>query len=338
MPAISVLLPVYNAAATLPAALASIASQTLGDYEIVAVDDGSTDASPLILRQAAQSEMRLRVLRIEHTGIVTALRVGLAACQAALVARMDADDLAYPTRLERQAAYLAEHPSVDVVGCLVRGFPDEAVREGFRVYLDWLNSLITDADIRRELFVESPLAHPSVVFRREVAERAGGYQERGWPEDYDLWMRLYLQGTHFGKVPEVLLDWREAPDRLTRTDGRYSVENFLRLKAHYLRRGPLASAGTVFVWGAGMMGRRLGKNLHRNGVQLEAYFDVDPRKVGTTCRGRPILPPEALPGRLAACAHPVVLAAVGARGARQIIRQRLNNFGLVEGVDWWGVA
>ena len=81
--------------------------------------------------------------------------------------------------------------------------------------------------IAREIWIESPLAHPSVVMRRTCLERLGGYQDHGWPEDYDLWLRMHLAGERLAKVPEVLLDWREHPARLTRIDSRYAVENFL---------------------------------------------------------------------------------------------------------------
>jgi hypothetical protein len=220
----------------------------------------------------------------------------------------------------------------------VEGFPQEQVREGFRIYMDWLNSLVNPEDIRREIFVESPLAHPSVMFRRDLVLEAGGYQEHGWPEDYDLWLRLYLRGTAFQKVPEILLGWREWPDRLTRTDSRYSLENFLRAKAHYLLPGPLKGRDGVFIWGAGMVGRRLSKHLLREGALLTAFIDIDPEKIWRTRRGKPVIPPEELPDWLGKYRNPVVLAAVGSRGARAIIRARLIGLGLVEGQDWWGAA
>jgi hypothetical protein len=222
--------------------------------------------------------------------------------------------------------------------CLVEGFPTGQVREGYRVYMDWLNSLVTDEDIRREIFVESPLAHPSVMFRRAAVEQSGGYQEHGWAEDYDLWLRFYLQGRRFGKVPQVLLAWREHPERLTRLDGRYSLENFLRAKAHYLARGPLAGRSGAMVWGAGMVGRRLSKHLLRQGVPLGGFIDIDPRKIGRTRRGLPIMEPEKLAGWWQAQDRPVLLAAVGSRGARQIIRANLQAMGLKEAEDWWAVA
>ncbi len=337
-PAISVLMPCYNAADTLEEALDSLQEQTLTDIEVIAVDDGSDDHTAEILAEWAARDNRFRIYHQEHAGIVSALNTGLARCTAPLVARMDVDDRAYPTRLARQAAFLELHPDVEVVGSLVRGTPETEVREGFRIYIDWLNGLVTDAQIRREIFVESPLVHPSVLFRKEAVDRVGGYRDFGWPEDYDLWLRLYLAGARFGKVPEILLDWREHPERLTRTDSRYSLENFIRLKAHYLAAGPLATRKMVFVWGAGMMGRRLSKHLLRAGVSIQAFIDVDPRKIGRTLRQRPILAPGQLPEAWAAAQMPALLAAVGARGARPLIRQSLADLGLEEGLDWWCAA
>ena len=251
---------------------------------------------------------------------------------------MDADDRAHPERLARQAAFLDCHAEVGLVSCRVAGFPAEQVRQGFAIYLEWQNGLLSDADIRREIFIESPLPNPSVTFRREVLLGAGGYQDHGWAEDYDLFLRLYLAGVGFAKLPQVLVEWREHPGRLTRTDRRYSLENFLRIKAYYLARGPLAGRQAVAIWGAGMVGRRLGRQLIQLGVPVDAYIDIDPRKIGSTRRGRPVLPPEALPDWWGRFKNPALLAAVGARGARQLIRQHLAALGLHEGQDWWGTA
>ena len=338
MPRISVLLPCYNAAETLVEALESLACQTLSDFEVIAIDDGSSDATAFLLQAWAKGDPRLRLLEQPHRGIIRALNLGLSKSQGQYIARMDADDRCDPARFERQASLLDQRPEIALASCLVSGFPQDQVREGFQVYLDWQNSLITDQEIRREIFIESPFAHPSVMMRREWLVRLGGYEEHGWPEDYDLWLRMFLAGAAFAKVPEVLLMWREHPNRLTRQDSRYAVENFLRLKAHYLVQGPLQGRDAVLIWGAGMMGRRLGKQLERVGAPLAAYIDIDPRKIGRTRRGCPVVAPEALLALWQRYTHPVILAAVGARGARGLIRGRLNAFGLVEGKDWWGVA
>ncbi|MFZ6026732.1 MAG: glycosyltransferase [Chloroflexota bacterium] len=338
MPAVSVLLPCYNAASTLPEALYSLLQQSWTDFDIIAIDDGSTDDTQAVLNAWAARDSRVRVVERPHAGIIAALNTGIEASTGPLLARMDADDRCHPERLARQVAYLQAHPQVAVLGCRVAGFPAEALRGGFQMYIQWSNALIEDADIRREMFVESPLVHPSVLIRREWLARVGGYQERGWAEDYDLWLRLYLAGANFYKLPVVLLDWRETPQRLTRSDSRYSLENFLRAKAHYLARGPLAGRDAVIIWGAGMVGRRLSKHLQRQKVPLVAFVDIDPHKVGCTRRGAPILAPEALLDCWNRYRNPAVLAAVGARGARQIIRQRLETLGLREGQAWWSAA
>lgn len=337
-PSVSVLMPCYNAAATVNEAVASILGQTKTDFELIAVDDGSTDGTGASLEAWAARDRRIVLLTQPHGGQVLALQAGAAACRAPLVARMDADDRSWPERLARQTAYLEEHPQLAVVGSLVDGFPPQNVRQGFRIYLEWLNGLTTPEAIAKEIFVESPLAHPSVLMRRAWLERVGGYQERGWPEDYDLWLRMHLAGARFAKVPQVLLDWREHAARVTRTDPRYAVENFLRAKSEYLLRGPLQGRDGLVVWGAGQMGRRLAKHLVRAGAPLRAFVDIDPGKVGRTRRGAPIIHPTELPVLWAGLPRPALLAAVGSRGARKLIREQLSEMDLVEGQDWWAVA
>ena len=331
-------MPCFNAAATIDEAVESILAQTRSDFELIAVDDGSTDDTRRRLETWSQRDGRVLVLARPHGGQVESLQAGLAACRAPLVARMDADDRSHPDRLAAQEEFLRTHPDVAVVACLVEGFPPGDVRQGFRLYLEWLNGLRTPEAIAREIFVESPLAHSSVVMRRAWLENVGGYQDQGWPEDYDLWLRLHLAGAAFAKVPDVLLLWREHPGRATRTDRRYAVENFLRAKAHYLMLGLLRGRESVVVWGAGQMGRRLSKHLQRQGAPLRAFVDIDPAKIGRTLRGVPIVGPADLPSHWASLPRPIVLAAVGARGARRLIREQLAQMSLVEGQDWWAVA
>jgi glycosyltransferase involved in cell wall biosynthesis len=331
-------MPCHNAGETIDAAVESIHKQTLDDWELVAVDDGSQDETPSCLRAWQARDGRVIPVAIDHAGIIEALNAGLDRCRAPVIARMDADDLAHPERLAEQLDLLQSDAALAAVSCLVYGFPRRDLREGFRIYIDWLNSLISSDDIAREIFIESPMAHPSVMMRRSWIERLGGYQEHGWPEDYDLWLRMHIAGARFAKVPRELLGWREHASRLTRTDRRYSVENFLRAKAHYLLRGPLQGRESLILWGAGQMGRRLSKHLLLGGAPLEAFIDIDEKKIGRTRRGRPIVAVDALPAMWKRLPHPVLLVAVGSRGARELIRTQLEDFGLEEARDWWAVA
>lgn len=338
MPKISVLLPCYNAATTLSESLQSIRAQTFTDFELVVVDDGSKDDTCSILSEFVRTDSRIQVVTQKHLGIVNALNSGLSVCRAPIVARMDADDLSHPERLALQWQFLQKNPQIDIVGCLVAGFPQEELRQGFQSYLAWQNHLTTNEDICREIFVESPFPHPSVMYRKQVIKQVGGYHDYGWAEDYDLILRLYQNGSSFAKVPKFLLEWREHAQRLTRIDSRYSLENFMRAKAHYLTLGPLTNRDAIFIWGAGLMGRRISRYLVAHNQPLTAFIDIDPKKIGRTRRGKPVLHPDELLGYWKRFKSPVLLAAVGVRGARKLIRTRLHKIGLEEGEDWWSVA
>src|SRR5690348_807400 len=187
MPRVSVLLPVRNAAPWLAASLASLARQTLGDHEVIAVDDGSSDGSGALLERAAARDRRVRVLHTPPRGLPAALATALAAARAPLIARHDADDVSHRERLAAQAAHLAAHPRVAVVGARLRLFPAAATGAGMRRWARWHNALLDHAAMRRDALIDSPLAHGTALLRRGPLEAAGGWRERGWAEDMDLW-------------------------------------------------------------------------------------------------------------------------------------------------------
>jgi glycosyltransferase involved in cell wall biosynthesis len=337
-PRISVLLPCCNAAATLDEAIDSVLRQTVDDLEVVVVDDGSSDETPARLDRWAHQDRRMRVLHRPHAGLTESLNAGLAECRAPLIARMDADDRSHPDRFASQATLLDDRLDLSAVGCLVEAFPPEAIGPGLRLYLDWQNTLTTSEAIAREIYVESPLVHPSVMMRADWVQRVGGYQDHGWPEDYDLWLRLHAAGGRFAKVPQTLFYWREHPGRLTHGDPRYAIDSFLRAKAHYLSLGPLQGRQSVILWGAGIVGKKLSRLLLAEGLPLTAFVDIDPAKIGRTRRALPVIGPRDFMPLWTQSPQPALLAAVGARGARTVVRQQITSLGLVEGRDWWAVA
>jgi glycosyltransferase involved in cell wall biosynthesis len=331
-PRVSVLLPVRDAASTLGECLDSLGGQTLADHEVVAVDDGSTDATRSLLADHARRDARLRVLTTPPRGLVAALNTGLGAVLAPLVARMDADDVARPERLALQAERLLTDPLTDVLGCRVEILGGSR-NAGMRAHVDWLNTLLDHDAIVRDLFVESPLAHPSVVLRT-VALRRLGYRDFAGPEDYDLWLRAREAGLRFAKCPETLLAWRDPPNRLTRTDPRYASERFLALKLEALARGPLVPGRPVVIWGAGPIGKSWARALRGAGHPVRAFIEVDARKIGETIHGAVVVPV----GRAGAFRGALHLAAVGQAGARARIREEAEHLGLVDGGDLVAVA
>jgi glycosyltransferase involved in cell wall biosynthesis len=323
-------MPVRNEESHLPAALSSIFSQTFTDWELVAVDDGSTDATRHVLEEAARREPRMRILSTGGKGLVKALNLGLDACSGRLVARMDGDDICHPSRLRVQSDFLEKNPDVALVACSFRHFPRSGLGSGMLAYEEWQNSLDSHEAILRDLYVESPFVHPTVMFRKKEIDSAGMYCDCGWPEDYDLWLRLAIRGERFARLPQKLLFWRERPERATRTQPEYSAEAFRACKAHHLRRSFLKEAEEVVLAGAGLEGRAWARALMREGIAVRAWIDVDPKKIGRTLHGAPVV----------SCRNyrpdndAFVLGTVGTRGARRHLRTWALEAGLDEGMNF----
>ena len=328
------LLPVRNAGATLCECLDSLLGQTLPEIEVLAVDDRSTDGSGAQLALRAQRDPRLVPLEAPRPGLVPALNLALGRARAPFVARMDADDVAAPRRLEAQASRLDGDPGVDILGCAVELLEDpQAPAPGMRAYVAWLNTLLDHDAIVRDIFVESPLVHPSVMMRTRGLIELGGYREFEGPEDYDLWLRGHRRGLRFSKLQDVLLSWRDAPGRLTRTDPRYAPDRFRELKIAALEDGLLQGGRDVVVWGAGPIGKSWARALGRLGHRIAAFVEVDGRKIGQRIQGAPVLPVHE-----AGLRGPLHLGAVGQKGARARIREAVARLGLQEGRDFVAVA
>ncbi|MBT6178614.1 MAG: glycosyltransferase, partial [Deltaproteobacteria bacterium] len=317
---ISILLPVRNGGEFLEETLLSLQAQTFENFELILVNDGSTDDTAEIAKRCFAGDTRLRLLDTgDKPGLVPALQLGLHASRSEYIARMDGDDIALPRRLELQYALMKSSPEVSIATCQVQSFSEGELGGGYRHYDAWLETLLTHEDFMRERYVESPLSHPTVMFRRQAILDLGGYRDLDWPEDYDLWLRAAEAGLRFAKVNETLLRWRDYPNRTSRQDSRYSPEAFLRCRAHFMARGPLKEAEHVVLWGAGQMGGKLGRFLVAEGVKLRAFVDIDPRKIGNLRLGVPVIGPADLEAH-SGC--PLV-SCVGSRGARSLIRERL---------------
>ena len=201
---VTVLMPVHNAEKHLAEAVESILNQTFSDFELLCVDDGSTDTSPEILARYAGKDDRIRIIRNEkNNGIALSLNRGLKEAHTDLIARMDSDDASLPTRLALQVAFMAANPDVLISS------------GGMALYeTDMCISLPTDdATIRIHLLWKSPFCHPAVIFRRTPVLEAGGYDTAAIPaEDYELWTRLAAaRGWRFANLDTVLLRYRTHP-------------------------------------------------------------------------------------------------------------------------------
>jgi glycosyltransferase involved in cell wall biosynthesis len=321
-PEVSVLLPVRDAGPWLGPSLASLARQRFADWEIVAVDDGSRDESGDRLERAARrfGAARMRVLHTPPRGLPAALALALAQARGRLLARHDADDLSHPDRLALQHAFLGRRREIAVVGTRLRLFPASFVGAGMHRWAAWHNSLLSHDAMAGDALIDSPLAHGTAMLRREWLERVGGWRERGWAEDLDLWLRLLAAGARFAKLPRVLYAWRQHAASATRRDPRYARERMTALKCHALASGMLAEARDVTVAGVGTSLARWTAALGQLPLEVHAVSCTRP-----------------VPAEIAAWRTPVVLVVMSAV-TRAPWRAALTGQRLVEGRDFVFVA
>ena len=204
--------------------------------------------------------------------------------------------------------------------------PRDHLGEGLRAYERWLASIDSARRVREDALVESPVAHPTLVLRADVLRAVGGYRAMGWPEDYDLVLRLLEAGHEIGVVPRRLVCWRDHPRRLTHNDDAYRIERFTDAKAHFLVRGFLADTERYVLWGYGHTGRALRRALAKLGRTPTHVVELHPGRLGQTIHGAPVVPPDAL----ASLPRTRLVASVAGIEARTLIREHLRGLGYVE--------
>jgi len=271
---ISVLMTVYNGMATLEESLDSILAQDEDHFEVVVVDDGSTDTTPSILEDYASLHKRIRIFTLpENQGLVAALNYGLEQCRGRWIARMDADDRMVRDRLSIQKRYAESQSGIKIWGTRIRIFNDQDNVTPDQIFFqDWSNGLLTDRTMKEELFFESPIVHASFFVDAEVYQALGGYQHRPWAPDYDFLLRAAQDGQVFGKVARVLLEIRDAPTRLYRNDPRLARQAILHCKAHYLAAGSWVGQRPLLIAGSGEEARATALALQEEGLTIVGFL------------------------------------------------------------------
>jgi len=332
---VSIVLPFRNEARYLTECLRSIQNQSLSQFVLLGIDDGSEDTSADIFRAFSSQDQRFRLVSSSRMGLVAALNLGLSQATSQYIARMDGDDLMHPKRLQKQVDFLDHNPDISVLGCQVELMQPEQGSRGLTDYLHWLNQPYTPSQIAHEIYVESPMAHPSVMFRKQAVEAHGHYLDGDFPEDYELWLRWHTAGLQFARLPECLLKWRDRTDRTSRCDLRYSKPAFERIRSHYLARDQrLHQNRPILIWGAGQQARKRVRLIVDSGIEIKAWIDVDPKKIGRELWQKPIIPPQAIK-QYPNC---FILNYVNNQGARTEIEQYLAAIALQKGQDYLSVG
>jgi hypothetical protein len=209
MPRITIILPVFNAAPYLDEAIQSLLIQTCKDFEIIAINDGSTDTSSQLLHHFAQSDPRIRLFERENRGLIPTLNDAISLATTEYIARMDADDLSLPTRLEKQLTHLDAHPEIAVLGTFMQSFPPPAPQQLWQFPTD-------PAAIACAMIFRSPLAHPTIMMRRSLFSEGGFSYDPAAKhiEDFALWLKI-SERHQLANLPEPLLRYRTHPNQIS---------------------------------------------------------------------------------------------------------------------------
>lgn len=292
MPEVSIILPFKNAATWIIQTIESIQGQTFTDWELLCIDDHSTDTSNELVAQLAERDGRIQVLTNHSSGIIPALQTGFQHCTGTFLTRMDADDLMPVNRLQQMTSLLAAAPARTVVTGKVQYFSDTAVSEGYQKYAAWLNERIDREDHYQHIYRECVIASPNWMMRTEEARELDLFNRLVYPEDYDLCFHWMTSGFQLAVLAETTLLWQEHPLRTSRNSIIYDQESFFRLKLRWFHQLH-SNHSSVGVVGWGQKGKLCSMILNELNFPHHIY-DLHPERYAGIEQEQPILPATSL--------------------------------------------
>lgn len=276
-------MPVKNAGAFLKDCLDSVLNQRMTDWELLVVNDHSTDLSLTILQDYASTDARIQVFSNEGNGIIPALQLAYQKSSGEYITRMDADDLMPDNKLETLVEICSSQAGA-VATAKVAYFSESGVGKGYARYADWLNGLADDDNHWSHVYKECVIPSPCWMMRREDFDEIGAFSSEHYPEDYDLTFRMYAHAMQVNASPLVLHHWRDHGDRASRNDPHYSDNRFLELKLHYFSLLDLNPEKRLSLWGAGDKGKAIATWLLDKGIAFDWLTD-NPKKIGVNIYG-----------------------------------------------------
>lgn len=292
---VSIIMPFKNTSQFLEECLQSIINQTYSNWELLAVNDNSTDSSFDLVNKFAEIDSRIKVFHNEKQGVIPALQLGYNNSIGELIARMDSDDIMVSHKMETMVANLENHGKGYLATGLVKYFPEDEIGEGFQKYEAWLNRLTTTGANFSEIYKECVIASPCWMTWRDDFEMCGGFDSEIYPEDYDLVFRFFQNKLKVIPCNEVLHLWRDYSSRTSRTHEHYADSSFIEIKLNYFLELHYDKNKNLVVWGAGKKGKFVAELLLEKGVSFQWICD-NPKKIGKHIYDVELLPFNALEG------------------------------------------
>ncbi len=282
---VSVLIPFKNTASFLRECLDSVLAQTYSDWEVLAVDDHSSDTSCELVASYALKDDRIKVFKNKGNGIIPALRTAYQYSSGQFITRMDADDIMIPHRLQVMVESLHNYGKAHVAVGQVRYFSDRGISDGYDRYAKWLNELTAQGTNFSEIYKECVIPSPCWMVYRNDFEASGAFQPDRYPEDYDLTFRFYEQRLKIIPCLEVLHLWRDYDTRTSRTHEHYAQNYFLDIKLHYFLKLNHDPTRSLVIWGAGFKGKTIAKKLLEKEIGFTWLCD-NPKKIDKKIYGK----------------------------------------------------
>ncbi|WP_158977748.1 glycosyltransferase family 2 protein [Cellulophaga sp. L1A9] len=260
-PLVSIVIPFKNTEDYFLACLSSISEQSYTHFEVIAVDDSSTDGSKQIATTLALEDDRFTILSNEGAGIISALQLAYRKAKGTFITRMDADDIMISNRLEVMVRSLQQYGTHHIAVGKVKYFSAIGVNDGYAAYESWLNSLTEHGENFSEIYKECVIPSPCWMVHKSDFERCGAFNSEVYPEDYDLAFRFYKNQLKCIPCDEVLHLWRDYATRTSRTSDHYAENTFLDLKFDYFKEIELNTQKNIVLWGAGKKGKTMAQKL-----------------------------------------------------------------------------
>lgn len=283
-PLVSILIPYKNTSVYLRECLDSVITQSYTNWEVIAIDDHSTDNSYSLVSSYAMKDARIKTFPNQGNGIIQALRTAYTKSRGSFISRMDSDDVMTPIRIAKMKTDLIHHGlgflSVGQVGY----FSDRGISDGYARYEQWLNSLTAKGSNFSEIYKECVVPSPCWMAHKTDIDACGAFESNRYPEDYDLTFRFYASGLKIIPCNEVLLLWRDYDSRTSRTSPHYAQNYFLDIKLYYFLKLHRNKNKPLSVWGAGKKGKQIVQMLQEENVGFTWICD-NPKKIGKEIYG-----------------------------------------------------
>lgn len=319
-PLVSILIPFKNTAEFISDCLQSIQKQTYTNWELIIVDDHSTDASYALVESFAKNNPKIKLLKNTGSGIIPALQLALKTSSGTLITRMDSDDIMRPKKLEILAGNLCKKGKGHLAIGLVHYFADNGIKAGYKSYEMWLNALTESGSNYSEIYKECVIPSPCWMVYKSDLLACNAFNPNRYPEDYDLAFRFYKNNLKCLPCDNTLHDWRDYSHRTSRTDAHYAENHFIPLKLDYFLDLDWDTEKTLVVWGAGNKGKFIAKSLIKKNIKFE-WVCNNPKKIGINIYGKILRPFK----DLEKITNPQSIITVANKGAQIEIKTYLNT-------------